>query len=187
MIGTTKTLNLEAILNSTPFDMSRQMGLQNTYSAITTPFYQWMRPVEGILPGWWTPARDIALRHYWPKSDHVAGALFTIQALMTAMRWKVVARDEAIASHVRQAVETERRLRVESGFGSGWQVTVQQLFQDYHTQDNGMFFLILGAGQADRPLIGAPYTIAPLDAGRCTRTGNPRIPRHLFAHRRQAI
>lgn len=176
-----KAIDLERILSNTPLDMGQYTGLQNTYTAATMPFRNWVRPVEGILPAWWTPARDIQLRTYWQKSDHVAGTLFTIQALMSAMRWKITARDEAILSHVRQAEEFERRLRVDSQFGEGWSILKQRTMIDLHTQDNGFFWLILGGGPADGPLIGPSYSIAHLDSGRCTRTGNLEYP-VLYLH-----
>src|SRR5688572_18165580 len=55
------------------------------------------------IPTWWSPARDTALRDFFITDDHLAGAVYAMQAKMTAIPFKIVARNTHIKLHMRQA------------------------------------------------------------------------------------
>lgn len=136
----------------------------------------WLARAGLQVSPWWSPARDVQLRKFWKKPDHLSGAIYTLEAKMTAIPFKILARDPAIREHVVQAEETTRLLRETAQFGNGWIDFLSRWLEDYLTQDNGAFAEIIGRGRKDGPLIGQPVTIAHLDSGRCTRTGNDEFP-----------
>jgi len=136
----------------------------------------WLARAGLQMPPWWSPARDIELRSFWKKIDHLAGTIYTVEAKMTAIPFRVLARDPSISAHVAQASEYTQLMYQSPQFGEGWSSFYARFIEDYLSQDNGAFAEIIGQGAKDGPIIGAPITIAHLDASRCQRTGNAEFP-----------
>lgn len=131
---------------------------------------------SGLLPPWWSPARDAALRNFWKKSDHLAGAQYNMIAKMTAIPFSAVPRDY---TNIRQAEEAEiETLRLLDGaeFGEGWIAFYSKILEDMLGTDNGWFAEVIGPGAPDGPIMGQPITVAHLDGARCQRTGDPTYP-----------
>lgn len=61
-------------------------------------------------------------------------------------------------------------------FGQGWEEFLARVIIDYLTQDNGMFWEVIGAGDPAGPLEGPVLGIAQIDSARCTRTGDIDFP-----------
>ena len=129
-----------------------------------------------IVPGWWSLARDVELRKFWKRSDHLSGAMYTMIAKLTTIPLNIVARDMSIKSHVQLAEEWTKILLDTPQFGEGWEVFYSSVLEDLLGQDNGCFFEIIGRGEKDQEIVGMPITIAHLDSQRCTRTRNPIYP-----------
>lgn len=135
----------------------------------------WMKNA-GIVPPWWSAERDKSLRGFWKQSDHLAGAVYTMTSKMTAVPNKVVARDASIKRHVEEAAVMTDVINGAVEWGAGWVDFYGKAVEDLLTQDNGCFAEIIGKGSATGPIIGRPISLAHLDAGRCTRTGNAEFP-----------
>ncbi len=129
-----------------------------------------------LVSPWWSRSRDHELRRIVKGSDHLSGAMYTIQSKMTTIPVKIVARDKSIKSHVDMAERMTDILLNASQFGEGWPSLYSRFIEDLFGQDNGAFLEVIGPGDPGGPLTGAPYSIAHLDSCRCTRTGNPLYP-----------
>ena len=130
----------------------------------------------GIVSPWWSARRDMDLRNFWRKCDHFAGAVYSIAAKLAAVPFRIEPRDPSVKTHWQQAEEYQMALEERTDFGAGWQSFMGKSLQDLWTQDNGMFWEIIGAGDPAGPIKGPAVGVAYLDAARCTRTGNPEYP-----------
>lgn len=129
-----------------------------------------------LLPPWWSPRRDIALASFWKSSDHLSSAVYNSQAKLVGIPFEIVARDPSNVDHVEMAENMTDHLMHLSEFGLGWLHAYEKFIEDLLTKDNGAFFEIIGLGNPDGPIVGAPISIRHLDSLRCTRTGNPEFP-----------
>lgn len=135
-----------------------------------------MGQANDLVPPWWSRTRDITLRQFWKSVDYLSGAVYTMESRMKTVPFTVRAKNVAVKSHVALAKIFQELLEEESDFGAGWGTFFSQWVEDLVTQDNGTFAEILGRGKPDGPIIGAPFGLAHLDAGRCVRTSNPEYP-----------
>lgn len=136
----------------------------------------WLARAGMNISPWWSSARDKQLREFWKKSDHLSGAVYTMQSKMTAIPFRVVPRDISLSQHVRDAEEATHILTDAAEFGEGWINFYGKFVEDLITQDNGAFAEVIGPGRPDGPIIGRPVTVAHLDSYRCQRTGDPEYP-----------
>lgn len=136
----------------------------------------WLAKAGMSVYPWWSPYRDRELREFWKRTDHLAGAVYAMEAKMTAIPFKIIAKDQSNQSHVAQAERVTALLQAGAEFGDGWEIFYSKYLEDLLTQDNGAFAEIIGPGSPDGPLTGAPLTVAHLDSFRCTRTGDPIYP-----------
>ena len=136
----------------------------------------WLASANDLIPPWWSKRRDVELRKFWKRVDYLSGAIYTLESRMTTIPFRVVPKDNSIEAHVRQAAKFEENLNDASEFGKGWNAFFGKWIEDILTQDNGCFAEIIGPGDPDGPLMGAPFSIANLDSSRCIRTSNPEFP-----------
>ena len=136
----------------------------------------WLASANDLIPPWWSKRRDVELRKFWKRVDYLSGAIYTLESRMTTIPFRVVPKDNSIDAHVKQAAKFEENLNDASEFGAGWNTFFGKWIEDILTQDNGSFAEIIGPGDPDGPLIGAPFSIANLDSSRCIRTSNPEFP-----------
>jgi hypothetical protein len=129
-----------------------------------------------VLPAWWSRQRDLMLRNFWKRSDHLSGAMYTMIAKMTTIPVRVVPRDMSIKSHVRIAEEYTNLLMNTAQFGEGFIQFYSKILEDLFGTDNGLFAEIIGMGNKDGPIQGVPISVAHLDSARCTRTSDPEFP-----------
>lgn len=153
-VSNTKRENLP--LGALPVIFMAQMGLQMT--------------------PWWSPARDIQLRNFWKKVDYLAGAVYTLEAKMSSIPFKVIPRNTSIREHVLQAEHYTELLYATPQFGEGWSAFLVPFLEDLLTTDNGAFAEVVGYGPKDGPIIGTPLTVVQLDSLRCVRTGSSEYP-----------
>jgi hypothetical protein len=128
------------------------------------------------VSSWWSPARDKELRSFWRKPDHLAGAVYSMEAKMTAIPFHIIPREQSIREHAAQALDYTEALLYGAEFGEGWEAFYSKFVEDLLTCDNGAFAEIIGPGSPSGPLTGRPITVAHLDSARCQRTGNPEFP-----------
>lgn len=128
------------------------------------------------IPPWWSPSRDHELRKFWKRSDHLAGAVYTMEARMTAITKKVVPLDPSNRIHLMQAELMSELLDQTPEYGEGWTTFYTKFIEELLTQDNGVFVEIIGDGPKDGPIIGMPMSVSILDSSRCQRTGNVKYP-----------
>jgi hypothetical protein len=136
----------------------------------------WLVSVGGLLPPWWSYSRDIALRQFTAKSDHLLGMIYAMTAKVATIPFAVLARDKTIARHVDQALERTDNLVNDSDYLRGWHTFIVKFMFDHYSQDNGSFAQVVGGGPADGPLIGWPFGLLHMDAARMQRTSNPEYP-----------
>lgn len=129
-----------------------------------------------LMNPWWSPARDRQLRDFWKQSDHLSGAIYTMQSKMTSIDFRVEPRDSSVKRHAVEAEAWTEILRDSAQYGEGWVQFFSKWIEDFLTQDNGAFAEIIGYGPKDGPLIGPPISIAHLDSAHCQRTGNSEYP-----------
>jgi hypothetical protein len=145
-------------------------------SPIDSRILYWLASGTGVVSPWWSAARDIDLRAFWKKEDHLAGAIYALESKMTAVPFRVIARDQGIKAHTKQAEMLTESLYQVSEYGEGWISLYGKWVQDLLVCDNGAFMEVIGYGDPVGPIIGTPIGLAHLDSGRCTRTGDKKFP-----------
>lgn len=128
-----------------------------------------------LMP-WWSIGRDRELRTFWKGSDHLSGTLYTMESRMTAIPFRIIPRGPVDRDVMREATAATDLLYSSPDFGDGWITSYGKWVEDLLSQDNGAFFEVIGAGPKDGAIIGQALSIAHLDSGRCTRTGNAQFP-----------
>ncbi len=129
-----------------------------------------------LIAPWWSKRRDRDLRAFWKQSDHLSGAVYTLEEKIATLPFHVEARDMTVKAHVRQALDFEQMLYDGAEFGGGWNSFIVPGIEDLLTQDNGWFAEVIGPGDANSELAGAAVSVAHLDSWRCTRTKSPEFP-----------
>lgn len=133
--------------------------------------------IGDLVPQWWSPSRDRALRDTWMDNGaFLSGIMFNAANKLANIPFRIVPRDPTIASHVDQAAQLEEQYGIASEFAAGIHATMLKFAQDWLGTDNGGFIEILGDGKRDTPLQGAPWAIRHLDSLDCIRTGDPIWP-----------
>jgi hypothetical protein len=130
---------------------------------------------------WWSRQRDIQLRHFWKQQDHLAGAVYAMQAKMTAIPFDIIPVFPNIKKHRQEADWYREALMVNSQDHRGWDESYSRMLIDLLTQDNGGFNLIYADGRWDQPILGPTFGVKQLDSARCLRTSNPEFP-VLYEH-----
>lgn len=136
----------------------------------------WIANIGNIIAPWWSTTRDRQLRDFWKRSDHLAGAVYTMTAKMTAIPNKVVAKDMSVKTHVEEANVLTDVLQGAVEYGKGWSEFYAKFVEELLTQDNGVFAEVIGLGNPVGPVIGRAVSVAHLDSFRCTRTGSAIYP-----------
>jgi hypothetical protein len=129
-----------------------------------------------LMPGWWSRARDAELRRFWKRVDHLSGAVYTMESIISTIPFHIEPVDPTIALHRRQAEQMEEMILNENDFDEGWGPWVSKWVEDHITQDNGAFSEVIGEGDPDGPIKGPVLGVAHMDSRRCTRTGDPEFP-----------
>lgn len=139
-------------------------------------FVNWMARAGLSISPWWSFSRDVELRRFWKKGDHLSGAVYTMEARLAAIPFKIVPRNPSDKQQAQQANELTEYLYQTAQYGEGWDSFYSQWVEDLITQDNGAFAEIIGYGDKTGPLVGRPLSIVHLDSSKCQRTGNAIYP-----------
>lgn len=131
---------------------------------------------DSISPWGVSPAyRDRQLREFWPTETYLAGAVASVSYRNATLDWEIK------GPSVLQKAVTEMLQSAIAGDYFGWVPFIEKFSQDLYTQDNGAFIELIRDPGTDAnsrfqnenaPVIG----ISHLDAGQCTRTGDPTYP-----------
>ncbi len=136
----------------------------------------WLTVAGELISPWWSRYRDAELRRFWPRVDHLAGALYTVQSRLATIPFRVEPRDLTFKTHIRQAEKITEMLLEDSEYGKGWNDFYEPFLEDWFGQDNGTFVEVIGEGKPDGPIVGPVLSISHLDSQYCTRTSNPEFP-----------
>lgn len=143
----------------------------------------WLGKTNGLLPGWWSPARDVRLRQYWKESGHLASAVNTVVTKIISVPYEIRPRNKNNRASVARAQEIAQNLETFSQKLNGLKAALQLFLQDFFTQDNGGFMVLLAPPNRQTGDFTAPispgdmvYGVRHLDAQRCTRTGDFEFP-----------
>lgn len=162
--------NIETSLDNTIQDGVKQ-PIQSGMSLV-----RWLSKSGQYVSPWWSEQRDIDLRQFWKRSDHLSGAIYSMVSKINSIPFKIVPRNVADRTQYNRAEKLQEEMEATSQFGDGWQLLISRMLEDYLGQDNGMFAEVIGEGDPNGPLIGRPLSVAHLDASRCQRTGNAEYP-----------
>ncbi len=124
---------------------------------------------HGILPRWWSPLRDVELRHLWmrPNNDILQGAVSSMVKKFKAMNWVIEGPERVVNRY--------QKLLTSSEFWKGWSFLLGKMLTDYLTQDKGGFWELIGTGDPNGP-IEKITDIANLDSQLCQLTGDIEFP-----------
>lgn len=137
---------------------------------------QWLMDANMQLPPYWSTSRDAWMRQFWTTNDIIGIAVNTFVQRVQSIPFKIFPKNPSISSHIDSAETFYKSLMVNSGLGQTWRTELSKFIQDYLTQDNGAFLLIMGGGAGNAPLIGPVLGVYHLDSKLCTRTGDKDFP-----------
>lgn len=169
----------EAVL-AVPFPVDRGIAKADE-PGLGFAILQWMPGTSVDAPPYWSRARDKWLRALVDANDPIKAITNTWINKIVTVPWSVQAHDRSIDRHVKSARTIEASFRRNSGSMSsspikGFKEAMKMFWQDYLTQDNGAFAVIMGDGPPDGPIVGAPFGLLHLDSALCTRTKDPEFP-----------
>jgi len=149
---------------------------QQDYVSSSIPVIGRLAIANDIIAPWWSYARDRQLKAFWMENDYLSGAMYTMNAKMTAIPFRVIPDDYSDPEKVMMAQLWTEHLYDAPEFGAGWEMFYGMWVQNLVGYDNGAFAEITGAGDVTGPIRGAPGTVEILDSMQCMRTSNPIYP-----------
>lgn len=152
------------------------IGKTDFDDVVGIPIIPMMARANEVMPQWWSFARDVYLRRFWKKGDHISTVMYTAQNVLVNIPMYVAAKDPSITSHVEQAEMLTKYLLEVSEFGELFYTAKAKFVEDYLSQDNGAFMEIIGAGRPDGPIVGMPISARHLDSRYCWRTRSREYP-----------
>jgi hypothetical protein len=128
------------------------------------------------IPPHWSAARDAWIRDFYRTVDPLNVATETFISKATGIELWVAPKDNNVKRHMEQASQFTYALHNQSGIFAGFENHFTRYTDDYCSQDNGGFMVVMGNGRADGPIIGPATGVYHLDSARCQRTGNAKYP-----------
>lgn len=124
------------------------------------------------VPAWsyYPTMRDYYLRTFYKTEPKLAGAVYSMTAFGKSLDLQI--------DGFPRAKKYSQTLVQDCENGLGQRALVGKSLTDFFTQDNGMFWELVGAGRADRPLRGAllPPYVMHMDSALCWRTFDEEFP-----------
>lgn len=162
---------IREIQRATPFDING-----TGQSGIDVAVMQWIGAAGQLAPAYYSQARDVWLRNFVLKSDHLKITVNTFIEKVLAIPLDITPRDATVKAHVALARQIQDDIQRNSGMLKGFQNELSKFINDYLTTDNGGFMMLLGPGKPDGPIVGQVVALIHLDSCRCFRTGNVEYP-----------
>lgn len=173
------TSEIAEVDRSIPFEIDD--NLVDTEGGMGYMMLRWATQSKDAVPPYWSRSRDRWLRQFVYDNGPMKTAVATFVNKLVTIPWRIEPRDRSISRHVRNAEMLERTLRRTSGSMSsgplrGFKSAFKMFAKDYLTQDNGAFMIVLGEGDANGPIVGAPNGLMHLDSALCIRTRDDEFP-----------
>ena len=170
---------IQQVVSTIPIPVNGE--IEERGGTLNSLMLNWLMPPGADIPPYWSRSRDIHLRDFWIDNVSLKPAVTTFVNKASAIPFAVHPNDRSIGRHVRQAKRIENSLRRNSGMLNvgpmrGFKKAFKSFITDVLTQDNGGFFLIMGRGRADGPIVGMATGLIHLDSALCTRTSDPEYP-----------
>jgi hypothetical protein len=142
---------------------SNDLALYSIYGALKS-FY---RDRLSKIPDYEDPSRDIYISDIWRQEPILAGAVYSMTAKMTAMRWTVTGKRKramAAAQIFAEAAHMD---------GYDWGGFIASTAADFYTTNRGVFWETPRIGN---PLYGKLAELGHIDSLACNLTGNRDFP-----------
>lgn len=145
------------------------------------PFFTEAVKTHEGAPAWWSPSRDLYLRDFAKKSEHISSSVYSIQTRFAATPMRVIAKNPNIQYHKDKRDEYLFNLQTFSEFGQGWDVAYNSFLSDVFELDNGGFLEIMAPGNEweETPNFNGDkltWGVRHLDSMLCSRTTDPMFP-----------
>lgn len=123
----------------------------------------------GGLPKQGDPSRDAILSCFWQEEPILSGAVYSMSAKMTALRWTITGRKNLSSYHAQLLARA-----VSMGPKYDWGDFIAATAQDFYTTDRGAFWETARTGSNSQ--YGRLADLAHIDALMCTLTGAADVP-----------
>lgn len=142
---------------------SHDLALVTLYGSLRS----WYKSKVEKIPTYEDPGRDEYISEIWREEPILAGAVYSMTAKMTAMRWTVTGR--------RKRAMDAARLFAEAAHMDGydWGGFISSTAADFYTTNRGVFWETPRVGNS---LYGKLAEIGHIDSLACTLTGNKKLP-----------
>lgn len=140
----------------------------------TAPLMFMLSSVADNMTPWGSSVarRDGELREFVPTEPVLSSAVYSTSVRNASFEWEIVPADP-FKPIPKNTIKASTRILKNSDRGGGWQKFMLKICNDLYTQDNGAFIEVIRAkDDPNSPVLN----IAHLDAGKCTRTGDPEVP-----------
>jgi hypothetical protein len=127
----------------------------------------WVGMNKESVPPYGDPMRDIYLSRLWKLEPIMAGAVYSMEAKMAALRWAVTGRKEPATSAARLFAGAAHM----DGFD--WGGFISSTAEEFYTVNRGVFWETPRTGSS---LSGKLADIGHIDSLACTLTGNTNYP-----------
>lgn len=146
----------------------------------------WLSGSNREAPPYWSRNRDAWLRDFVEDNGPLLTAVATFINKAVTIPFKIVPKDMSNVKDVEKSAQIKRTLDKNSGsivstVNTGFKIAMKMFIMDFLTQDNGAFFVVMGRGPADGPIIGPALGLLHIDSARCTRTKDAEYP-VLYSH-----
>jgi len=148
----------------------KDLTLGMAYSALRVFF----RKHVTKLPEYGVPERDVYLCDFWKQEPILAGAVYSMSAKMSSLRWYISG--PRLKAHKAASLLA----RAAHMGGEDWGGFLSPTAQDFYTTNNGVFWETARGNIGDvgviNSLIGPLADIGHIDSLCCTLTGNTDLP-----------
>jgi len=150
----------------------RKTSNDQMYSFLFSNLNKWYYESAEKIPPYEDQSRDIYLSSFWRKEPILAGAVYSMTAKMTALRWSVIGRRK-------EAREYASILAEAAHFdGYSWDGFCSSTASDFYTTNRGVFWETPRNGNY---LYGKLASVGHVDALNCTLTGNKKYPVRYYS------
>jgi hypothetical protein len=124
-----------------------------------------------VLPPYGSQAREKALRR-WYRHPHNT----LIQGAFSGLASRVVSTPFEISGPNEEESDNAQAMLLKAHFGKGFEWLFSVTVLNYLRHDRGAWWELIGYGDPDSELVGAPVAVAALDPLRCYPTGEREYP-----------
>lgn len=145
----------------------RRTNTDLAYFSFYNYLRSWVNANSENVPDYGDPTRDLYLSRLWRMEPIMAGAVYSMTAKMTALRWSITGR----AKPAKTAARVFARAAHMGGYD--WGGFLSSTAEDFYTVNRGVFWETPRYGNA---VSGKLADLGHIDALACTLTGNTKYP-----------